>query len=96
MAGLTQAAMGKKGKRRMKKSDAAEERMEGKSDSPAEDRAEKKGTYAGAKPGSGKNFAALKADLSKKKGVRNPGALAAFIGRKKYGAKRMASMARKG
>lgn len=50
----------------------------------------------GAKVGSGKNFAALKKKLGRKKGVTNPGALAAYIGRKKYGNKRFQSMATKG
>lgn len=64
-----------------------------------------KATYYGkkkmAKPnakaplGQGGRFAALKQKLSKK-GVKDPGALAASIGRKKYGAKKMASMAAKG
>lgn len=36
------------------------------------------------KLGTGKRFAALKGAL-KKKGVRDPGALSAFIGRKKWG-----------
>lgn len=49
-----------------------------------------------AKLGSGKRFAALKSKLAKRPGVTNPGALAAAIGRKKYGAKKMASMAAKG
>jgi len=51
-----------------------------------------------AKPklGSGKRFAALKSKLSKRKGVTNPGALAAWIGRRKYGAKRMAKWAAAG
>lgn len=53
-------------------------------------------TTAGAKPGSGKNFRALKGKLAKRKGVRNPGALAASIGRKKYGSKRMAKMSAQG
>jgi hypothetical protein len=35
-------------------------------------------------------FKKLKGELSHEKGVRNPGALAAAIGRKKYGAKGMA------
>jgi len=50
-----------------------------------------------AKPklGSGKRFAALKRSLSRR-GVRNPGALAASIGRKKYGAKRFAKLSAKG
>lgn len=51
---------------------------------------------AKAKLGSGGRFRALKSKLSRRKGVRNPGALAAYIGRKKYGAKRMASMSAKG
>lgn len=41
--------------------------------------------------GSGKRFASLKASLASK-GADNPGALAAWIGRKKYGAKKMASL----
>ncbi len=49
-----------------------------------------------AKLGSGKRFAALKSKLSKEKGVTNPGALAASIGRKKFGATKMAKMAAKG
>lgn len=50
-----------------------------------------------AKPklGSGARFKALKAKLAKK-GIRDPGALAASIGRKKYGAKKMAKMAAAG
>jgi hypothetical protein len=50
-------------------------------------------TFAGAKPGSGKNFAKLSASLAKR-GARNPGALAAYIGRKKYGRKRFARLGR--
>lgn len=42
------------------------------------------------KLGGGGRFAALKAKLAHKPGVTNPGALAASIGRKKYGAKKMA------
>ena len=50
-----------------------------------------------AKPklGSGKRFAALKSKLSRK-GVRNPAALAAFIGRKKLGKARFQKLAAKG
>jgi hypothetical protein len=48
------------------------------------------------KLGSGTRFKALKAALAKRKGVTNPGALAAFIGRKKYGAHKMSEMAAKG
>lgn len=53
------------------------------------------GPAAAAKPklGSGARFAALKSKLANEKGVRNPGALAAAIGAKKYGASKMASMA---
>jgi hypothetical protein len=46
--------------------------------------------------GSGGRFAALKQGLSKEKGVTNPGALAAAIGRRKYGAKKMAAMSAAG
>jgi len=46
--------------------------------------------------GSGERFSALKSTLSKRKGVTNPGALAAYIGRKKYGAKKFASLGSKG
>ena len=45
--------------------------------------------------GSGKRFAALSKKLSKT-GISNPDALAASIGRTKYGTKKMASMAAKG
>lgn len=45
--------------------------------------------------GSGKRFASLEKSLASK-GAKNPGALAAYIGRKKYGAKKMASMAEAG
>lgn len=38
-------------------------------------------------------FDKLKGELSHEKGVKNPGALAAYIGRKKYGAKKMAKAA---
>lgn len=47
------------------------------------------------KLGSGKRFAKLEGELSKK-GIRNPGALAAAIGRKKYGAKRFAKLSAHG
>ena len=43
-------------------------------------------TTAGAPPGSGANFKALSAKLAAR-GATNPGALAAYIGRKKYGRK---------
>jgi hypothetical protein len=48
-----------------------------------------------AKLGTGKRFAALKAKLAGK-GIRNPGALAASIGRKKFGAKKFQGLAKKG
>ena len=46
--------------------------------------------------GGGGRFAALKGKLSKRKGVTNPGALAAYIGRKKYGASKMGKMSAAG
>jgi hypothetical protein len=48
-----------------------------------------------AKLGSGKRFKALKGKLARK-GVRNPGALAASIGRKKYGRTFMAKLSAAG
>jgi len=45
--------------------------------------------------GSGERFAQLKGKLAGRKGVRDPGALAAHIGRKKYGKKRFANLAKK-
>lgn len=50
-----------------------------------------------AKPklGSGARFKSLSKKLSRQ-GVRDPDALAASIGRKKYGAKKMASLSRGG
>lgn len=47
------------------------------------------------KLGTGARFKALTKKLSTK-GIKNPKALAAFIGRKKYGAKKMAKMAAAG
>lgn len=47
------------------------------------------------KLGSGVRFRRLKSQL-KKRGARNPGALAAYIGRKKYGSKKMAKMSAAG
>ena len=46
--------------------------------------------------GSGERFAKLKAKLASRPGVTNPGALAASIGRKKYGEKKMAALSLKG
>ena len=42
--------------------------------------------------GTGARFAALKSKLSKEKGVDDPGALAASIGKKKYGSAGMAKL----
>jgi len=47
------------------------------------------------KLGSGKRFGALKSALSKK-GAKNPGALAGWIGRRKYGAKKMGQLSAMG
>lgn len=46
--------------------------------------------------GSGGRFQALKEKLGRRKGVHNPGALAAWIGRRKYGAKRFAALSHHG
>lgn len=48
----------------------------------------RKGNYVG--------YRKLKRKLSRRKGVRNAGALAAHIGRKKYGKKKMARFAAAG
>ena len=45
--------------------------------------------------GQGGRFAALKQSLAKN-GASDPGALAAYIGRKKYGAKAFAGLANRG
>lgn len=52
-----------------------------------------------ARLGSGKRFSALKKKLAARRGKRkvtNPGALAAFIGRKKYGKKKFAKLSATG
>lgn len=41
-------------------------------------------------------FSALKSKLAGRKGIRNPGAVAAAIGRKKYGRKAMAKASASG
>lgn len=51
---------------------------------------------AKAKLGSGARFKALTKKLSGKKGIYDPAGLAAYIGDKKYGKKKMAKMAAKG
>jgi len=48
------------------------------------------------KLGGGGRFAKLKAKIAKKGGVSNPAAVAASIGRKKYGKKKFQAMAAKG
>ena len=47
------------------------------------------------KLGTGKRFSNLSKSLAKK-GANNPGALAAYIGRKKFGAKKFAKLSAKG
>ena len=49
-----------------------------------------------SKLGSGHRFAALKAKVGREKGVSNPGAVAASVGRKKWGNAKMQQMAVKG
>jgi hypothetical protein len=58
-------------------------------------RKRKGSTAAGKPPGSGANFAAVVRSAAKS-GARNPKAVAAAIGRKKYGRKGMAALAAKG
>jgi hypothetical protein len=48
------------------------------------------------KLGTGERFKALRNKLAGRKGVRDPKALAAAIGRKKFGKKKMAKMAAAG
>lgn len=55
-----------------------------------------KGMGKSMAPGGGGKFAKLKGELANKPGVYNPAGLAAAIGRKKYGNKKMASFAAKG
>lgn len=49
-----------------------------------------------AKLGSGSRFKALKSKLAHRKGVHNAGALAAWIGRRKFGKARFQKLAAKG
>ena len=49
-----------------------------------------------AKLGSGQRFSALTQQLAQRPGVRNPAALAAYIGRRKYGSKRFANLGARG
>jgi hypothetical protein len=48
------------------------------------------------KLGGGGRFSALESKLASRPGVRNPGALAASIGQKKYGAKGMSALSHRG
>jgi len=48
------------------------------------------------KLGTGARFAALRTQLARRKDVRNPGALAAWIGREKYGKTRFQGLAARG
>lgn len=48
------------------------------------------------KLGGGGRFQKLESTLARRKGVTNPGALAAYIGRKKYGATKFAKLSAKG
>jgi hypothetical protein len=48
------------------------------------------------KLGTGKRFAKLENSLAHRKGISDPGALAASIGRSKFGAKKMSKMAAHG
>jgi hypothetical protein len=56
---------------------------------------EEMGTYAKKPAGSGANFKKLVSDL-KDRGVKDAKALAAWIGRKKYGKEKFQKMAAKG
>ena len=49
-----------------------------------------------AKLGTGTRFKALTKSLKKRGDIKDPGALAAWIGRKKYGKKKFQKMAAKG
>jgi hypothetical protein len=53
-------------------------------------------TQGPAPPGSGERFAAVEAAIAKRGGVKNPGAVAAAIGRKKYGKTKFQKMAAAG
>ena len=56
-------------------------------------------TVPSAKPGTGARFKKLKATLASRTGKRkvsNPAALAAYIGRKKFGASRFAALSAAG
>lgn len=56
----------------------------------------KKGPISRAKLGTGARFEALKEKIAAKGDVRNPGAVAAAIGRKKYGKAKFQKLAAAG
>lgn len=56
----------------------------------------KEDTMAKPKLGSGERFRALRSSIARRGGVRNPSAVAAAIGRRKFGAKRFAQLAAQG
>ena len=72
-------------------------KAEGESKKKEKSEMKKPKTYKGKslKLGGGGQFAKLKDKLAKK-GVRNPAAVAAKVGRTKYGAKKMSKMAAAG
>ena len=49
-----------------------------------------------SKLGDGSRFKKLSKSLSKRKGIKNPSALAAAIGRKKFGSERMSNLSAMG
>ena len=51
---------------------------------------------AKAKLGSGRRFSQLSDALAKRKGVHDPAALAAYIGRRKYGKAKFQALSKKG
>lgn len=53
-------------------------------------------TAPSMRPGGGGRFQKLEGELADRPGVRNPGALAASIGRKKFGAAKMGAWSAKG
>jgi hypothetical protein len=61
-------------------------------------RRRRRSSSSGRKPklGSGARFRNLKRSIARRGNVRNPGAVAASIGRKKYGKRRMAKMSAAG
>lgn len=91
-------------KKTKKPGDMFNEMKEGKKHEKSEKKEEKKskikttGKFQGKsnKLGGGGRFAQVVAAVKGKPGVTNPKAIAASIGRKKYGAKKMAAMAKAG